>query len=117
MPSTPGTLPNSTHPQRGLTLPQDIQVAIIRAHFEEHVARAVPLIQNLLHQEGTLIEPEPHRPLIRLPARVALHANAHPTHYVVCQTQECTDCHEKQPCQQCWLSFHLNAPANIQNPQ
>src|SRR5713226_2746168 len=62
---------------RGLTLPQDIQVAIIRAHLEEHVARAVPLIQHFLHEEGTLIEPEPHRPLIRLPARVTLHANLH----------------------------------------
>jgi hypothetical protein len=35
-----------------LTLPQDIQIAVIRAHLEEHVARAVPLIQHFLHEEG-----------------------------------------------------------------
>src|SRR5260370_8223543 len=62
---------------RGLTLPQDIQVAIIGAHLEEHAARAVPLIQHFLHEERKLIEPESHRPLIRLAPRSPLHPTTH----------------------------------------
>jgi hypothetical protein len=73
------------------------------------------MIQDLLDQERALIQPEPHRPLICLPARVGLHVHAHPTYYVACHTQDVSTATKNNRAINDGSS--LTSPANIRNLQ
>ena len=56
---------------------QDIQVAIVGTDSKEGVVRAVPLVEHFLNHIVSLAELKPHRPLVRLPAGIALYAEDH----------------------------------------
>ena len=53
---------------RGLILPEDVEVAVIGAHFEERFIRAIPLVEHFFHEIIALIELEPDGPFIGFPA-------------------------------------------------
>src|SRR5258706_329564 len=57
----------------GSIAPEDVQIPIIRAYFEERIIRRIPLVANLLDQVLTLIKPKAGWAFIRFPAGVALH--------------------------------------------
>src|SRR6516164_135979 len=59
-------------------MPEDVEIAVIRPYLEEHVIRTIPLVQNLFHEEVTVLKPKPNGPFVRFPARVALHLDRHP---------------------------------------
>jgi hypothetical protein len=52
---------------------KDIEVAIIRTHFEICVVRSIPVIQNLFHLVFVLAESETNRILVGLAAGIALY--------------------------------------------
>ena len=56
---------------------KNVQVAIIRTHFEVDVFQAIPLIQNLVHGILALAQLKPDRPLVRLIPGVTLYLHSH----------------------------------------
>jgi hypothetical protein len=56
--------------------------------LEVLVLGPIPLVENLLDYVHMTIEPEPYRPLIRLPARIPLHLQRH---IPICRAQIAID--------------------------
>ena len=58
-------------------LAQNVQVPIVRAHFEERVIRSIPLIQRFLDNVQSLAEMEPDKSLSRFSSRITVHPDLH----------------------------------------
>ena len=56
---------------------QNVLVPIVCAHFEEHVIRPVPLIQEFFYNVQSLAEVKPNRSLISFSTRIAFHLDLH----------------------------------------
>ena len=59
-------------------MPEDVEIAVIRSYLEEHVIWTIPLVQNLFHEEITVLKPKPNGPFVRFPTCVALHLERPP---------------------------------------
>ena len=59
-------------------MPQDVDVAVVRADLEKYVFRSVPLVQHFLDHVLVAVQSETNRPLIGLLPGVALHLHSHP---------------------------------------
>jgi hypothetical protein len=63
----------------GTTVPQDIQIAIVRPDFVENGLRPIPLIDRFLDHVFPIPELKPHGPFVRLSPRIRLHPWDHST--------------------------------------
>jgi hypothetical protein len=59
-------------------VPQNIKVAVVRSDLVEGLLGAVPLIENFLDHISMVAKLKLHRPLVRLPAGIALYLEDHP---------------------------------------
>jgi hypothetical protein len=59
-------------------MPQQVEVTVIGAYFEEIVVRLTPLIDHFFNRVDLFSRRKPNRPLIFLPARIAVHRDPHP---------------------------------------
>ena len=59
---------------------KNVQVSVVGPDFEEMVVRAVPLIDDFLHEVLMFAKPKADGALVRLLAGVALHNQIHPVH-------------------------------------
>ena len=60
-----------------IILAEDVQVAIVSAHFVELVVRPIPLVDDFFDHVVAISHPEPDGPLIRLSAGIALDLESH----------------------------------------
>jgi len=58
-------------------LPQDIDVAILRANLIKRIVRAIPLVLNFLDRILALVEPKTNRPLVCFPSGIAIYFQLH----------------------------------------
>jgi hypothetical protein len=58
-----------------------VEISVIRAHFEKDIFRSVPLVKYFFDEIIAVVELKPHRPLIGLCPRIALHPQLH--HFII----------------------------------
>jgi len=58
-------------------MPEDVEIAIIRANFEEDVVWPEPLVEHLPDRVLVRVQPKAHGPLVRLPPRIAFDRDPH----------------------------------------
>src|SRR5438094_3546891 len=63
---------------RGSCAPQDVEIAVVRTHLEVDVVGTIPLVEHFFYEVIVFFQAEADGPLLRLEARVALHAHLHP---------------------------------------
>jgi hypothetical protein len=58
-------------------VPQNVDLAVIRANLEKRVLGPVPLVEHFFDSELMSIESKTDRPLVRLPTGIAIHLHSH----------------------------------------
>ena len=58
---------------------QDVEITVIRTHFEERSIWTIPAVDYLLDHVVMSVKSKANRPLIRLSARIALYPQRHLT--------------------------------------
>jgi hypothetical protein len=57
---------------RRCVLPQDVEIAVVRADFEEGIMRAIPVVEYLINQVFVPAKSKPNRPFFRFSAGIAI---------------------------------------------
>jgi len=58
-------------------VPQDIDIAVLRADLIKRIVRAIPLVQDFLERVLTFVESKTNRPFVCLPSGIAIYFEIH----------------------------------------